>query len=196
MKIYLKSFICYRDTSEVDSDEPYVLVFTADLANASAQTILYGPWGDVDSGERGRTGQFHFGPGGAPLLPPANIWGLSGNAAPPPANPETVVCIAALMENDNGKPAGIRAALHAQIAADLYTAQNILDRSQLVQRLIKTTRDVLTGPIAMGVLNNDDLIGVTEVDLRDVFRRPRSTVINRLISGDGGTYELFFQVEP
>lgn len=196
MRIFLKSIRCYKDTSEADSDEPYALVFTARRGfPPAANTVLYGPWGDVDSGESRKTGMFFYGPGGLPLVPPANIWGISGQPEPAP-DPQNVVIIAALMENDNGKAAGIRAGLHAQLYADLVSAPAELSRDQLVQRLLKTMRDALKGPITIGVLNNDDLIDVGEIQIANSLRARLPTVVSKHMTGDGGRYELFFEIAP
>jgi hypothetical protein len=196
MKIYLKSIRCYKDTSEFDSDEPYVLVFTARMGlRPEARTVLYGPWGDIDSGDPGRTGSLFYGPGGVPLMPPKNIWGISGEAETPP-DPDKVIIIAALMENDNGRPQGVRAALHAQLVADLASAPTNLTRDQLAQRLLQTMRDALRGPITIGVLNNDDLIDVGEISIHNALRARLPTIVSQHMNGDGGRYEMFFEIAP
>ncbi|BAT57967.1 hypothetical protein GJW-30_1_00479 [Variibacter gotjawalensis] len=192
MKIYMKSFKCYRDTSEVDSDEPYVLVFAADRENLKANTTLYGRWGNTDSGDTGRTGMVFAGPGGAPLIPPENFW----NDEMP--NPEHVIFLAALMENDNGNPGAVRAGLNGMLYADFVAALGVnrleVPRETVVARLKKTMLEALTGPIAIGIPNKDDLIDVQVVDVRNAARRGGTTVVSTQMRGDGGHYELFFNV--
>lgn len=196
LSIHLKSIRCHEDTSEHDSDEPYVLVFAASLRDLagmvripSAKTVLYGPWGDMDDGDRGVTGVPSPLPGVLPALDPVKFWGLDGK---PAAVGDDTLFLVALMENDNGKPDGIRAALHAQLFASLTSYANSgMTRDIMVRQLLQDMRDCLSGPIAMGVLNNDDLIGVAELRIA-----PDSSGVSSLrMEGDGGEYELFFQVE-
>lgn len=194
LTVNLKSFICYKDTSESNSDEPYVLVFAADLRNIvpTAHTILYGRWGDIDSGDRGRTGSLFYGPGGKPLVPPENFWGIDGK--PTDLNDaDKVIFLVGLMENDNGNPSSIRTVVHSQLFAALASYSG-LSRQDKVNKLRATMRDALGTPFLTGFPNKDDIVGVAELVI-DVRRRRANTEISSLhINGDGGRYELFFEV--
>ena len=151
---------------------------------------MHGRHADViDDGDRGVTGQFHVGPGGAPLIKPESFWGLDGE--PAPVN-DDMLFLVALMENDNGKPEGIRPALHAELFAALTSYANSgMDRDMMVARLLKDIRDFLKGAITIGVLNNDDLIGVAELRIPPDY----SGVSSLRLKGDGGEYALFFLVD-
>ncbi|MDQ3710683.1 MAG: hypothetical protein M3388_00455 [Acidobacteriota bacterium] len=158
--INLKSFTCRRDTSEHDSDEPYVVVFAAKLKSPfpgvnipTAHTVLYGRWGDIDSGDRGRTGLLHYGPGGSPLVSPENFWGLDGKPSEL-TNDNDVIFLVGLMENDYGNPGGVRAGLHAQLFAALTSYANAgMSRQDMVRKLLADMRDALGGVIATGIFN-------------------------------------------
>ena len=53
IKLALRKVKCQTKTSGPGSDEPYVVVFAADMSTTppGALATLYGPWGDVDSGD-------------------------------------------------------------------------------------------------------------------------------------------------
>jgi len=190
---------CYKDTNESDSDEPYALVFAAQLNNQfgvkipAAHTVLYGPWGQVDSGDTVRTGQLFYGPGGTPLVPAEDFWGLSGKPEDL-NNDDDAILLVALMENDNGKPAGIRAGLHAQLFAAITSyANSKMAREDMIRELLRDMRDALKGPISIGILNNDDLVGVGELRVNIQSQRSNSQISSLHLNGDGGKYELFFE---
>lgn len=199
---------CLEETNEVGADEPYVLVFVADLTKKaggvivpSAATVRYGPWNDVDQGELLHTMPLAIAPPieieGVPLQ--VNFWGLNGKAKVI-QEPEDVIILMAMVENDNGKPSGVRTGLHAILFAALMSYINAdMNYQTVVKKLKKDMQDTLKGPLAIGVLNNDDLIAVQEVrlqhaDLQAVKHGIR--VKNILFNGDGGSYRVRVEMKP
>src|SRR4051812_21464396 len=101
IQVYLSSLLCIDETSELSaSDEPYVLVITVDLASSVSiagfpvplpafDVVRYGPFEDVDDGET------HFAPGIA-----QSFWSITGRPTAL-ADPDQVIFVVALMENDD-----------------------------------------------------------------------------------------------
>src|SRR5215831_4138047 len=127
MKVALKKLRCIEETDDSDvplvprSDEPYVIVVAVDLKLPIPQvgSVLYGPWKDIDDGDFAvtvpvpagfDTDNFPFAVWRKPF------WGLTGNSAPL-TNPNDVIFLTAVMENDDGKANTARlAAQQATIA--------------------------------------------------------------------------------
>lgn len=204
VKIALTRMRCLEETSEYsDSDEPYVLVFAARMQKVaglvtipSAQTVMYGPWEDVDKGDLVTTNRIQFGPP-LKLLPPANFWGINGHAEEM-ASHDDAIFIVALMENDDAEPGGIRAATHAQMFASITSYANAnMTHSAMVSRLKNDMRDILKGIIVTGIPSGDDLIGVSEVRFdADALQKVNTAVQvkNIELAGDGGKYRLRFEM--
>jgi hypothetical protein len=202
VKALLTKMRCLEETSEPSaSDEPYVLVFAAQLKSVSglvtipsAQTVMYGPWESSDEGDLLTTG---FVVGGKVIVPPANFWGLDGKPQNL-SNLDEVIFITALMENDDAQPGGIRAGTHAQMFAAITSYANSgMSRASMVTKLKKDMRDILTGVTVTGIPSSDDLIGVAEVRfaanaLQAVANGP--VVQNIELAGDGGKYRLRFEL--
>ena len=198
LKIALTKMRCLEETNEVGSDEPYVLVFAAQVKPAigniiipSAHTTMYGPWEDVDKGDLLSTGFLN-------IIKPANCWGLDGKPAVI-NNANDVIILVALMENDDATPAGIRAGLHAQMFAALTSYSNSgMSRASMVQNLRKDMRDVLVGITVTGIPNSDDLVGIAELSIKssDIAAASAGTTVvkNILLTGDGGQYRLRFEM--
>lgn len=203
VKIALTKMRCLEETNEVGSDEPYVLVFAAQLKTIgglvvvpTAQTVKYGPWSDVDQGELVVTGRVNFTPPFG-LLPPQNFWGIDGKAAEL-ANLNDAIFIAALMENDDATTGGIRAGTHAQMFAAITSYANAnMSRADMVSKLKKDMRDILTGVTVTGIPNSDDFVNVTEVRFAsDALTKVNTAtqVKNIVLTGDGGEYRLRFEM--
>jgi|GEM_PF-2012887 len=206
VKVALTKMRCLEETSEYsDSDEPYVLVFSAQLTKVgglivvpSAITVRYGPWEDVDQGDLVSTSVSIPGPLGDLLNHPSeNFWGLDGKPHEL-NNLDDVIFLAALMENDDAQPGGIRAGMHAQMFASITSYANAgMSRSDMVSRLKRDMRDILTGITVTGIPSGDDLIGVSEVRFaNDALQKVNSQtqVKNIELSGDGGKYRLRFEM--
>jgi hypothetical protein len=199
--MFLSKMRCLTETNEAGADEPYVLVFAARLQKIAnlvqvpaAATTLYGPWKNVDQGDL-VDGGVSFG--GKQVMPPKNFWGLDGK----PQSIEDldeVLIIAGVMENDDAETGGIRAALHAQLFASLTSYANAgMSRADMVGKLKRDMKDVLTGITVTGVPNNDDLVNVTEVRfpadaLQKIAQGPVAETIE--LAGDGGRYRLRFEM--
>lgn len=193
MQIYLKSIRRYTGASETACDETYLLVFVVRVgAVSSANTILYGPWDDPSSG---RTGMLFYGPGGLPLVPPPNIWCFGDKPEPAP-DPDVIIILAALMENEDGEPSALREMLHARMLEELASAPPGLARDDLTQRLLRRMREALRSPVTIGALNSDDLIDIGEISIRQALQSRLPTIVSTLMTGSAGHYDLFFEIAP
>ena len=204
------SLHCIVDTDEFDSDEPYVLVFVADITRQNlvpaARTTMYGPWGDADPGETMVTTPI---PDGAPAqfivdaLPWRRAcWGIGGGPATI-GDAEDLLVLVALMEHDNGSPGGVRTGMHAQVFAALagYFPEYVADRmtrQELVDNLRRDIDGALSGPIAFGFIEGEDLAGpATEVPVtNDDLEALHNGAVERDIDlkGDGGHYRVRFEL--
>ncbi len=201
VKIALTKMRCLIETDEVGSDEPYVLVFAAQIKKVgglvnvpAANTTKYGPWGGVDKGELVQTAVVI---GGKQILPSANCWGLNGKPQEI-KSPSDVIILVALMENDDASTGGIRAGLHAQMFASITSyANGGMTRSDIVKKLKKDMKDVLTGVTVTGIPNNDDFVNVAELSFSQAAIDKANTQMvakNLELSGDGGKYRLRFEM--
>lgn len=198
LKIALTKVRCLEETNEVGSDEPYVLVFAAQLKQLvpgvtipSAHTTMYGPWSDVDQNDLLTTGM-------PPIVPAKNCWGLDGKAAVI-NNPNEIIILFAVMENDDATPSGIRTGTHAQLFASLTSYSNSgMSRASMVSNLKKDMRDVLKGITVTGIPNSDDLVAVSELAISagDISSASAGNVVVKTleVSGDGGKYRLRFEM--
>jgi hypothetical protein len=209
VKIALTKMRCISETNEYsDSDEPYVLVFAAQIRNIgglvnipAAVTVMYGPWEDVDNGDLISTSVSIPGPIGKILNHPSeNFWGLDGKPHEL-NNLDDVIFLTALMENDDAQAGGIRAGLHAQLFASISSYANAgMSRSSMVSHLIKDMRDILKGITVTGIPSSDDLLGVSEVRFdNDALQKvtKQTQVKNIEIKGpsdQGGHYRLRFEM--
>ncbi|MEM8998344.1 MAG: hypothetical protein AAGF23_26405, partial [Acidobacteriota bacterium] len=186
---------CIEETDEVGSDEPYVVVFAADLSQPSssitdaifaiptARTTLYGPWGDVDKGESRTTAPVIEGPAPGFLVQRTPFWGASGNPAPIPAARDALILIA-LLEHDEGSPSSVRAAAHLATSAALLVIseeyiKGEMSRPELGAQVASDFKNILGFPVTAGFgveivfpgvglfPNGDDLVGVVELRLDD-----------------------------
>lgn len=201
IKACLTKMRCLAETNEVGADEPYVLVFAAQIKTIhglvnvpSAHTVMYGPWTKVDQGDLVST-TLEFG--GKKVMDAACFWGLNGK--PQQLNDlNEAIFIAALMENDDADTPGIRAGLHAQMFAAITSYANAgMKRSEIVSKLKKDMRDVLKGIMVTGLPNNDDLVGVEEIRFpaNALAEVEKGTVVHNMeLKGDGGRYRLRFEM--
>jgi hypothetical protein len=196
MQIYLKSIRRGAEATAFDFDGTYLLVFSTQVdAKSAANTVLYGPWGERGAGRFPCCPMLFYGPGGLPLAAPENILNPGGRRSTPP-DPEDVIIIAALMETDGGDPRAVKKYLHACMKAALAAAPDGIARTELAGRLLRTMREALRGPITIGILDNEDLIDVGEVSIRNALQARLPTVVSRPMTGEKGRYELFFEIAP
>ena len=201
VKIALTKMRCLQETDEVGADEPYVLVFAAQIKNVAnvvnvpaASTTIYGPWSNVDKGDLVQSALVI---GGKTILPAQNCWGLNGKPQEL-ANADEAIFIVALMENDDADTGGIRAGTHAQMFASITSYANAgMSRADMVGKLKHDMKDVLRGITVTGIPNSDDLVGVAELFFNntDLQKAATQTVVkNIVLKGDGGEYRLRFEM--
>jgi hypothetical protein len=194
VQIYLKSLSCNEETDEVGADEPYVLVTAVNLASVitvagfpvplpAFEVTLYGPFDDVDSGET------HQAPGAA-----QSFWNLQGADAPI-TDPDQVIFLVALMENDNGDPQALRGIVKGEVGGSILGSLGNPDRNVKVATLIRDIDSALGTPT--GAPNFDDQVGPVQ-ELRftaDELRLVESgQTVSKVVTcnGDGGEYVLIF----
>ncbi|GAB3017780.1 LGFP repeat-containing protein [Spirosoma pulveris] len=194
IQAYLSSIHCHEETDEAGADEPYLLVTTVNLASSVSvagfpvpipayEVFLYGPFGDVDKGET------HPGPG---IAQP--FWGLD-RAPAPLADPEQVLFVVALMENDDGSPGNLRGIVKGIVAGSVLSSLS-LSRVDKVAALIRDVNSAIATPT--GAPNFDDTVGMPQ-ELRfsgDELRQAESGLVvskSLVFAGDGGRYTLNFE---
>ncbi|CAG0941792.1 hypothetical protein ANRL1_00695 [Anaerolineae bacterium] len=202
---------CKVDTDEFDSDEPYIIVFTANLSNQvinipgggkiiipATRTTLIGPWDDFDTGE---TGSPVAPPPGLPLDSPWIFvvgwpcWATDGKPAPI-ASPNNVIFLVALLEHDGGEPNSVRAAVQAGLSANLqgYVNDTSLSRAQMIQNLVKDMNGLID--FAAQSLDGDERIGsakelqFTAAEMAEARSNKKSKELE--FKGDGGKYTVKF----
>lgn len=205
---------CIEESSEVGSDEPYVLV--AGIHNPTApvpnvEVTLYGPWGDIDTGESGGTAPIPLGIDpdlldAIPLVWQKPFWGLSGK--PTVINqPADVIFLVALMENDDGKPRVTRLSAKAAVLGALTGSIEQVNpkdpkspekiRLNRLEKAIKDMQDSLDIPT--GFPNFDDRIDkVKELKLTSQDLSLASTGVHTKslqFKGNGEEYEVFFELK-
>jgi len=202
--IALKKVQCQQTTSGPGSDEPYVVVFTADMSTTppGALATVYGPWDDVDSGETAATIPI------LPIFPPdfvnaitifrRNCWGI-GRQPAVINSPADAIILVALMENDDGNPGAAEAVVQSFLFASIISSLGAhLSRAALVSRLKEDMASALklTGT---GFPSSDDPIGGVEelaLTAADLAAADAGSTTKKLqFSGDGGKYTLVFGLQ-
>ena len=171
LAIAVQSIKSLDDSTEVGSDEPYVLVTAANLAGLIPQVevTLYGPFEDVDRGETHAT---IVAPAGLPkpIADAINaspmgrkpFWALDNKTPAPIASPNDVVFIVSVMENDDGNPNALRTLVKLAAVGSL-AASTGMARATRVQKLIADIGGALGTPT--GAPNFDDVVGTHELVL-------------------------------
>lgn len=191
---------CERESSEIGSDEPYVLVVAIDLdapvslqvgageisaAIPNLNVVVYGPYKDMDSGERRETAASE-----------PNVWNLVGRAQDIP-DPERVIFLTALLEKDDGNPEALLSAVEGTLAGALVGSLS-LSRDDLVDALITNLASAVALPT--GFPNVDDRIGRPQ----ELKFTAAETHYANFVSGvrkklrflsEGGTYGLTFELK-
>ena len=188
LTITLRSLFCQRETSEISSsDEPYVLVYAADLSTLPApqsDVTRSGVQSDVDAGE------------GRDLNIP--VWGING-APRVIRRPEDVLLLVALVEHDESSVGAVASTVRLAMQAELVRAvANRLDRARMVQTLSDAMKGAIATAILTGVPNSDDLLSVRELPitpalLRSVAFAGRADAFLDL-GGDGSSYRFKFEL--
>jgi hypothetical protein len=160
-----------------------------------------GAWGDADQGDL--LGTTPPPPGADPDVIDAipivwrwNCWGLDGNAAPI-ADPDKVIFLAAVMENDDASPKAVRATVSTAMAGALANVVNSgMSRAAIVDRLRNDMDGALNLGRVSGAPNFDDRVGgvkglrLTADDLKAAANGGRKKKLE--FAGDGGQYRVEF----
>ncbi len=193
IQIYLHNIHCNNETDEVGSDEPYVLVTSVNLASTvnvagfavplpGSQVVLYGPFEDVDEDET------HYPPGIS-----KSFWGINGAPAQL-SNPDTVIFIVSLMENDNGNAENLRGLVAGSVSGSLFSSLSLI-RANRVTALLSAVYSMSQTPT--GFPNTDDLVGPPQ-ELRfsgeELALAERGVLVSQAlwVRGTGGHYTMTF----
>jgi len=187
IQTYLSGIRCVEETDEVGADEPYVVVTAVDLASRvpAFEVVKYGPWDDVDAGETHPAGGIS-----------QSFWGLTGAGAPL-TDPDNVIFIVSLMENDDASAEAKRGVIKGGVAASVAGSLG-LSRADKVTKLIGDINAAMELPT--GGPNFDELVGGPQ-ELRfsaDELRFAESggTAVKEMaFTGDGGRYTLWFEAQ-
>jgi hypothetical protein len=188
IQIYLTNIHCNEETDEVGADEPYVLVTAVNLASTvtgfpAFEVVRYGPFEDVDKNET------HFASGIS-----QSFWSLTNNPATL-TDPDKVIFVVALMENDNGDPEALRGIVKGVVGSSILGSLSF-DRNNKVIQLINDVNSALGTPT--GAPNFDDKVGYPQ-ELRfsseELIRAESGQTITKTLvfNGDGGSYTLTFE---
>ncbi len=187
IKIYLSDIRCNVETDEVGADEPYVLVTAVNLEPGGLvpafDVVRYGPFQDVDQGEK------HFAPGIS-----QSFWDLNNNAATI-NDPNDVIFVVALMENDDGKSETLRGVVKGLVGASLLSSASFT-RNEKANHLIDDINAAIGTPT--GAPNFDDKVGDPQLlnfTLAELNQAEAGQVVRKTLTfvGDGGSYTLGFE---
>ena len=205
---------CVDDTEEFDSDEPFVVVFVADVSRRiavpgsptitipSAATTVTGPWNDADAGETLET---------LPILPilPRDSWNkfeaAMGQVLRKPCwafdgglaviqDPDDVIILAAVVEEDSRGHESLRGIVHGLMFASVTALINDvvngqMSRATMIARLREDMESAIEAGRKTSVPDFSDKVGkVQELRLtdEDLDVAGHGTRIRRLSFGAGG----------
>lgn len=211
LSISVHSIRCVEETDEAGADEPYVLVFAADLSKTLAGFTApvgaverYGPWEDTDKGEAKSV--VLEGSAAAVALKktfphwrfPMPFWGIGGTPSAI-SDPDDVVFLVQVMENDDATASDVRSLVNAQMVASLGGVVNSdMSRSDLVSHLRRAMRDAAEMARKTGIPNADDRVGgvkelrLTASDLSKAAGGSHQKTLE--FTGDGGKYRVRFEM--
>jgi hypothetical protein len=185
LSIRLHSILCRSESDEnSDSDEPYVLVTTVKRPQgktpADVRTIQHGPW-EMDDGD---------------VIEPVSaraIWDTNGRPADI-MNPDDVIIIVTLVENDQGSPGGIRTLVQSTATATMAAAVTAAREVQVARLLQDLPGAVIAADV--GFLG-DDHVGTRELRLTpaDLAAKGTRFKVLEINGGDDGSYQLTFRLE-
>ncbi len=189
-----QSLTCVSSSSELGSDEIYVLVTTVDLTPPSGpipglppvpnfEVFRYGIFEDLDD------------PDVRPIGGPP-CWGPSSTPVSISA-PDHVAVIVSVLENDNGAPEQYQSLLRAVVPVSLASSLGEADQAHRAARLTTAIRDALNGvdlPIPFAL--DDDHVGTQQL-LLDGSDLLESGHLDKVLDFDGGSeghYRLTFRI--
>ena len=207
----VKQIQCIEENDFSGSDEPYVLVAAIDMTTfpPGLEVTVYGPWGDVDSGEVHST--LKLPPGVPPQVLEAlskfevlriPFWSLDNKTPKPIAKPDDVIILASVLERDDGNPKAVRGLVKGLLAATLATSQHV-SRDVLIEKLKRDMDSAIQTPAQapdLGVWSPDDQIGRTlHIKLGQKFLNHAAAGeadTNFHFRGDSGDYRVTFEFGP
>ncbi|HEY9048142.1 MAG TPA: hypothetical protein VIN08_19685 [Ohtaekwangia sp.] len=156
LTLAVKSIDQLNDSTEVGSDEPFVLVTAVNLSDIVPQleVVRYGPLENE--------GTFRH----------QLFWGLDNKHAAVITDPNDVVFIVSLMEKDDGNLAVSRIIVKMAAIGSLIGSMG-MPRSTRVQNLIKDIRFAMG--IRTGIPSADDSVGVHELILTPTDLTPSAS---------------------
>ncbi|MFK7996954.1 MAG: RICIN domain-containing protein [Granulosicoccus sp.] len=191
LKISLDKITCIEETDEVGADEPYVLVTTVDYSSLitvaglsvpipNFEVVRYGPFSDVDKGETHRV---------SPDAP--SFWGIA-NSPVALTDPDSVIFIVSVMENDDGDAEAKRSVVKGIIAGSVFGSLS-LSRDEQATKLINDI-DAALG-IPTGAPSFDERIGRSQrlrfsVEELMLANFPFGVEKPLRFVGDGGVYDV------
>jgi hypothetical protein len=194
---------CIDDTSEANDDEPYVVFFVANLksgflalTDAKRSTLF----GGVDAGDNRVELTIDYSKNPPYDLHPVMLWGIKGNPAPI-IDPNDIIILGAVMENDSSSPDSVVSAVDAVLGAKLqgYRA-NGFSRAKIVEKLITDMNGTIDDAVLPGVPDRDERLGpakefqLTAEDL-DQARNGSSVFKYRTFYGDDGIYKVRIDIK-
>jgi hypothetical protein len=197
---YLK---CNEDTDEWNDDEPYVVFFVANLKSgvlATTDAKRSTLFGGVDAGDVRLEQTVDFSKNPPISLHPVMLWGTKGKPAPI-ANPNDIIILAAVIENDSSSPDSVVSAVDTSLAAKLQVYRaNGFSRAKIVEKLITDMNGAIDAAFLTGVPDKDERIGtakeiqLTSENLENA--RNGSTVFKyRQFYGDDASYKVRIDIK-
>jgi hypothetical protein len=200
------------ESSELSSsDEPYVIVWVADVSNMiagisvpNAKTTLYA-FTDADEGELLTTIMDDQFPRPTHPAFPISEYCWGPNDKPTQINgPDQLVILAGMMENDDGSPSAARAVVNGLMAGSIANMAGAgLSRADMVKRLTTDLDGALTQARITGAPDFDDRIGpvkelrLTQADLDVVAQHKTASKTVTFNGGDAdGAYRVRFDLVP
>ena len=191
------------------SDEPYVLVWLADIGKAlpSSRTTKIGPWENADAGELMRAVPpddlfAPLAPVLADLVIADDIWGMNGKPAKV-QSPDDLIVLVAACEHDNRNTNQVRTMVNGIMAGALASQLGSnLTRAERVDQLKAQFRDAVNQALVSAPnINNDERVGpVQELRLTkaDLDKVASAGVAKRTLTfngGDEGSYRVELRLE-
>ena len=165
----VESVVCHAASSEVLADEPYLLIASFDMTNSvnlgvvgftlpAIDVFKYGPWLGVNEGETQYASHLSSNPA---------FWDLDSDPRPI-AEPQDVIFLVAMCENDASSPDSIRGGVKDVLLAARATNTN-QDYADYVRVMISNMTGTIETIRVEGMdplhLNEDELFGVKQLAL-------------------------------
>jgi hypothetical protein len=167
-------------TGEWGKDEPYLVLFAADLSNPNGRGVTK------------HTGTFKMNAKGQnTAYPNVQVWSISGSKAPI-TDTNDVLVLAALMENDSDDPAVIANNVDSRVQS-MLAAYHTLSYTSLVSKL-RTEMDNAIGQAR----KHDEQIGLTQSvsvtsgNVVDASHGVKVSLFPLRFTGHNANYELTF----